>query len=50
LIYTSAKDLKAGMEALSKSKVSLVVEFNQLLAESVDTGNAVSLELIYHTP
>lgn len=50
LIYTSAHDLRAGMEALSKSKSSLVQEFNELLAESVDIENAVSLELIYHTP
>lgn len=50
LIYTSAQDLQAGMDALSKSKLSLVEEFNQLLAESVDTEKAVSLELVYHTP
>lgn len=50
LIYTSAQDLRAGIEALSNSKLSLVQEFNQLLAESVDIENAVSLELIYHTP
>jgi Family of unknown function (DUF6176) len=50
LVYTSAQDLQAGMEALSNSKQSVVQEFNQLLAESVDIENAVSLELIYHTP
>ncbi|RJQ69348.1 MAG: hypothetical protein C4519_21820 [Desulfobacteraceae bacterium] len=50
LIYTRAKDLKVAMEALSKSKLPLVKEFNQLMAESVDLENAVSLELIYHTP
>ena len=50
LIYTSAQNLQAGMEALSSSKLSLVQEFNQLMVESVDTENAVSLELIYHTP
>jgi hypothetical protein len=50
LIYTSAEDLQAGIEALSKSKVPLVQEFNQLLAESVDMEDAVSLELIFHTP
>jgi hypothetical protein len=50
LIYTSAQDLQAGIKALSNSKLSLVQEFNQLMAESVDTENAVSLELIYHTP
>ena len=50
LIYTSAQDLQAGVEALSNSKLPLVREFNQVLAESVDTGNAVSLKLVYHTP
>jgi Family of unknown function (DUF6176) len=50
LIYTSAQDLQAGSEALSNSKLPLVQEFNQLLAESVDMEKAVSLELIYHTP
>jgi hypothetical protein len=50
LIYTSAQDLQAGMEALSNSKLPLVQEFNQLMAESVDLENAISLELIYHTP
>jgi hypothetical protein len=50
LIYTGARDLQAGIEALSKSKLSLVKEFNQLMAESVDIENAVSLDLIYHTP
>jgi hypothetical protein len=50
LIYTSAQDLQAGVEALSNSKLPLVQEFNQVLAESVDTGNAVSLKLVYHTP
>lgn len=38
------------METLSDSKSSLVQEYNQLMAESVETENAVSLELIYHTP
>ena len=50
LIYTSARDLPAGMEALSNSKLPLVQEFNQLLAESVEIQNAVSLELIFQTP
>ena len=50
LIYTSAQDLRAGIEKLSNSKLSLVQEFNQVLDESVDLENAVSLELIYHTP
>jgi hypothetical protein len=50
LIYTSAQDLRAGMEALSKSKLPLIQEFNQLMAESVDLEKAVSLEFIYHTP
>jgi hypothetical protein len=50
LIYTSAQDLQAAIEALSKSKLPLVQQFNQLMAESVDIENAVSLELIYHTP
>jgi Family of unknown function (DUF6176) len=50
LIYTRAEDLQAGMEALSNSKLALIQEFNQLMAESLDTENAVSLELIYHTP
>jgi acyl-CoA synthetase (AMP-forming)/AMP-acid ligase II len=50
LIYTSAQDLQAGIEALSNSKLPLVREFNQLMAESVDIENAISLELIYHTP
>ena len=50
LIYTSAQNLRAGIEALSSSKLSLVQEFNQLMAESLDIENAVSLELIYHTP
>ena len=49
LIYTSARDLQAGLEALSGSGNSLVQEFNQLMAESLDVDNAVSLELIYHT-
>jgi Family of unknown function (DUF6176) len=50
LIYTSAHDLQAGIKALSNSKLPLVQEFNQLMAESVDIENAVSLELIFHTP
>jgi hypothetical protein len=50
LIYTRAQDLQAGIEALSNSKLPLVREFNQLMAESVDIENAISLELIYHTP
>jgi Family of unknown function (DUF6176) len=50
LIYTSARDLQAGIEALSRSQLSLVREFNQLLAESVDIENAVALEFMYHTP
>jgi hypothetical protein len=49
LIYTSAQDLQAGIDALSNSKLPLIQEFNQILAESVDIENAVSLELIYHT-
>jgi Family of unknown function (DUF6176) len=50
LIYTSAQDLQAGIQALSESKLPLIQEFNQILAESVDTENAVSLQLVYHTP
>lgn len=50
LIYTSAQDLQAGLEVLSNSQKALVQEFNQLLAESVDIENAVTLGLIYHTP
>lgn len=50
LIYTSAQDLQAGLEALSNSRLSLVREFNRLLAESVDMENEIPLELIYHTP
>lgn len=50
LIYTSANALPAANEALSKSELPLVREFNQLMAESVDTGKAVTLKLIYHTP
>jgi Family of unknown function (DUF6176) len=50
LIYTSAEDLPAGMEALSKSTLPLVQEFNRLLAESVDVEHAVSLKLIFHAP
>jgi hypothetical protein len=50
VIYTSAKDLRAAMEALSNSRLPLIQEFNRRLAESVDTENPVSLELIYHTP
>ena len=50
LIYASAHDLQAGTKALSNSKLPLVQEFNQLMAESVDMENAVSLELIFHTP
>lgn len=50
LLYTCAHDLQAGMEALSRSKLPVVQEFNQLLAESVDLEDAVTLERIYHTP
>jgi hypothetical protein len=50
LIYTSARDLEAGLVALSNSKLRLVQESNQLLAESVEVENAVSLQPIYHTP
>jgi Family of unknown function (DUF6176) len=49
LIYTSAEDLQAGMEALSKSTLPLVQEFNRLLADSVDIDHAVPLKLIFHT-
>lgn len=50
LIYTRAQNLRAGLEALSKSRLPLVQEFNRLLAESVDIEKAVSLEFVYHTP
>lgn len=50
LIYTSAKDLPAANEALSRSQLPLVREFDQLMTETVDMENAVALELIYHTP
>lgn len=50
LIYTRAQDLRAGMEALSNSKLPLIKAFNRLLTESVDLENAITLELIYHTP
>jgi hypothetical protein len=50
LIYTSAKDLQAVMQALSRSSLPVVLEFNRVLSESVDIENAVTLELIYHTP
>ncbi|HEX6268079.1 MAG TPA: DUF6176 family protein [Burkholderiales bacterium] len=50
VIYSSAHDLQAGTKALSNSKLPLVQEFNQLMAKSVDIENAVSLELIFHTP
>lgn len=50
LLYTSAQDLQAAFDALSRSKVPLVQEFDRVMAESVDLENAVSLELVYHTP
>jgi hypothetical protein len=50
LIYTSAKALPAADEALSRSQLPLVREFDQLMADTVDTKSAVSLESIYHTP
>lgn len=50
LIYTRAEDLRAAMEALAKSELPLVREFNRLLGESVEVEKAVSLELVYHTP
>lgn len=50
LIYTRAQDLRAGMDALANSTLPLIEEFNQLMSESVDLENAVTLELIYHTP
>lgn len=50
LLYTSAKDLQAAFEALSGSKQPVVQEFNRLMAENVDMENAVSLDLVYHTP
>lgn len=50
LIYTRARDLQAGLKAMSDSSLPLVQEFNRLLAESVEVDKAVSLELVYHTP
>jgi hypothetical protein len=50
LIYTRARDLRAGLKALSDSRFPLVQEFNRLLAESVEVDKAGSLELVYHTP
>lgn len=50
LIYTSAKDLRAANEALSRSQLPLVREFDQLMAETVDMEKAASVELLYHTP
>lgn len=50
LIYTSGRDLRAGLEALSQARLPLVQEFNQLLASSVEIERAVSLQLIYHSP
>jgi Family of unknown function (DUF6176) len=50
LVYTRAKDLPAANEALSRSQLPLVREFDQLMVETVDMAKAVTLELIYHTP
>ena len=50
LIYTSANDLRAANEALSKSQLPLVREFDQFIFEAVDMEKAVILESIYHTP
>jgi Family of unknown function (DUF6176) len=50
LIYTSAKNLRAANEALSSSQLSLVREFDQLMAETVDMEQSAGLELLYHTP
>ena len=50
LIYTSARDLRAANEALSRSQLPLVREFDQLMAETADMEKAASLELLYHTP
>jgi Family of unknown function (DUF6176) len=50
LIYTSAPDLKAGMEALARSRLPLNREFDQLMVENLETDKAVSLDLVYHTP
>ena len=50
LIYTSAKDLRAANEALSSSRLALVREFDQLMAETVDMEQSAGLELLYHTP
>ncbi len=49
VIYTSANDLRAANQALSSSRLPLVREFDQLMADTVDMENAVALELIYHT-
>ena len=50
LIYTSAENLEAANQALAVSRLPLVREFNQLMAEAVDMENAVSLERVFHTP
>ena len=50
LIYTSAKDLREANEALSRSQLPLVREFDQLISETVDMEKAAGLELLYHTP
>jgi hypothetical protein len=50
LIYTSAENLQASNQALASSRLPLVREFNQLMTEAVDIENAVSLELVFHTP
>lgn len=50
LVYTSAEDLQKANEKLSKSQLPLVSEFDRLMAETVETENAVALELLYHTP
>jgi hypothetical protein len=50
LIYTRARDLQAGLKALSDSRLPMVRAFNRLLAESVEVEQAASLEIVYHTP
>lgn len=50
LIYTDTKDLTAANEALARSRLPLVREFNQLMAETVDLEKAVVLDPIYRTP
>jgi Family of unknown function (DUF6176) len=50
LVYTSAEDLAAANEALSRSQLPLVREFDRLMVASVDMEKAVTLQLIYHTP